>query len=146
MSSMRRSSNSKEREQTFTISFRSSFFTVNCQCNDEAPTVSIVFFSGLSLEVIRVLRSEERFLFSMPYAENLTLNQIFCPEWRILIHRVGHIQSFDQERLRSLLLHAVFQIERRYLTTFVDWQRPSMRNRLKITCALGAGASRGSNC
>lgn len=82
-------------------------------------------------EVFRVLRPGGYFLSSVPYAEDLALNQVFCPHCGKVFHRVGHVQSFDRERLRSLLRQAGFKIERCYLTTFVDWQRPGVRNRLK---------------
>lgn len=82
-------------------------------------------------EVFRVLRPGGVFLSSVPYAEDLELSQVFCPGCGKVFHRVGQVQSFDRERLRSLLLQAGFQVERCYLTTFVDWQRPGMRNQLK---------------
>lgn len=54
-------------------------------------------------EIQRVLRPGGFLLGTVPYRENLSDNQVFCPHCSRTFHRWGHHQSFDEAKLRSVL-------------------------------------------
>ncbi|MDR5638516.1 class I SAM-dependent methyltransferase [Thermosynechococcus sp. PP42] len=82
-------------------------------------------------EVFRVLRVGGVLLASTPYREDLQASQVVCPSCGAVFHKVGHIQSFDKNRMRKLLQAAGFDVEKIWVTTFVDWQRKGFRNFIK---------------
>jgi SAM-dependent methyltransferase len=55
------------------------------------------------IEVRRVLKPEGHFIGTVPADENLQAEQVMCPHCGQLFHRWGHLQSFDEGRLRKLL-------------------------------------------
>ncbi len=58
--------------------------------------------AGLA-EVRRVLQPGGWLLGTVPYAENLKLNEVLCPQCGHLFHRWGHRQSFDEAHLARVL-------------------------------------------
>lgn len=54
-------------------------------------------------EIHRVLADEGHLIITVPYNENLTLNQVYCPKCGECFHKVGHQQSFDELRMEELL-------------------------------------------
>ncbi|HYP67635.1 MAG TPA: class I SAM-dependent methyltransferase, partial [Thiobacillaceae bacterium] len=55
------------------------------------------------VEVRRVLKPGGRFIGTVPADENLLDYRIVCPHCGELFHRWGHVQSFDEGRLRAML-------------------------------------------
>jgi SAM-dependent methyltransferase len=54
-------------------------------------------------EIQRVLRPGGSLIGTVPYRENLSENEVFCPHCKATFHRWGHHQSFDEFTMRSLL-------------------------------------------
>ena len=54
-------------------------------------------------EVARVLDRGGRFIGTVPYCENLLLNQVVCPECGKVFHRWGHKKSFDTKTVHNEL-------------------------------------------
>jgi cyclopropane fatty-acyl-phospholipid synthase-like methyltransferase len=54
-------------------------------------------------EISRVLKPGGRLLGTVPADENLLDNRVVCPHCGEVFHRWGHLQSFTEGRLRSLL-------------------------------------------
>lgn len=54
-------------------------------------------------EVARVMRRGAWFLGTVPYCENLALNEVVCPRCQEVFHRWGHQRSFDLLTLRTEL-------------------------------------------
>lgn len=52
-------------------------------------------------EILRVLKRGGWFIGTVPYQEDLLLNQVVCPKCGEVFHRWGHQQSFNKEMLRS---------------------------------------------
>jgi SAM-dependent methyltransferase len=55
-------------------------------------------------EVVRVMRGGAWFIGTVPYRENLALNEVVCPRCQEVFHRWGHQRSFDLQTMRSELL------------------------------------------
>lgn len=87
-------------------------------------------------EVGRVLRPRGMLLASTPYRENLAVHTAVCPDCGKVFHRFGHVQSFDRARLTELLARFGYEVRRLRVTTFIDWRRPGLRNRLKSAVRL----------
>ena len=81
--------------------------------------------------VLRVLRPKGSLLISTPYQENLSANRVVCPDCGKAFHKFGHVQSFGKERMRSLLERHEFNIDKMFVTSFVDWRRKGIINLLK---------------
>lgn len=60
------------------------------------------FRSGVE-EIVRVMRNVSWFLGTVPYCENLSLNQVMCPRCGEIFHRWGHKGSFDVRTIRNEL-------------------------------------------
>lgn len=54
-------------------------------------------------EVRRVLKQGGRFIGTVPADENLPDNRVLCPHCGELFHRWGHLQTFSEERLHTML-------------------------------------------
>jgi SAM-dependent methyltransferase len=75
--------------------------------------------AGLS-EVERVLAPGGWFLGTVPYAEDLRLHVVVCPECGSRFHRWGHHRAFDEEVLTAELAgtFAVVRVRRRAFVAF----------------------------
>ena len=60
------------------------------------------FYMGIS-EVVRVIDQCGWFIGTVPYRENLVLNQVICPRCGQVFHRWGHRRSFDLKTMRESL-------------------------------------------
>jgi 2-polyprenyl-3-methyl-5-hydroxy-6-metoxy-1,4-benzoquinol methylase len=95
-------------------------------------------------EVKRVLKPKGMLLTTTPHQEDLGANTVVCPDCGHVFHKVGHLQSFDRQRMAALMHDAGFRVERLYITTFVDWRRRGVGNFLKslvrkILARMGEG-------
>lgn len=54
-------------------------------------------------EVVRVMRKGAWFIGTVPYCENLALNEVVCPMCQEVFHRWGHQRSFDLQTMRTEL-------------------------------------------
>lgn len=61
-------------------------------------------------EINRVLMKQGKFIFSVPFNENLELNTYTCPHCSGRFHKVRHLQSFDKNRIKHLLENKGFRI------------------------------------
>jgi len=82
-------------------------------------------------EVARVLRPGGTVVITTPYKENLKENETVCPSCGHVHHKVGHVQSWDEARLRGFIEDANLVVEKMYVTTFVDWERKGIKSRIK---------------
>lgn len=82
-------------------------------------------------EVLRVLKPGGFLLASTPYRENLVDNTVVCPSCTEVFHRYGHVQVFDKPRMQRLLMDHSFKVEKIWISTFVDWERKGLKNKLK---------------
>ncbi len=87
--------------------------------------------AGSLSEVLRVLRPGGYLLCSTPYREDLGASRVVCPECGCVFHKVGHLQTFDKYAMRQLLEGKGFQIQKTWLSTFIDWERKGLRNFIK---------------
>jgi SAM-dependent methyltransferase len=71
-------------------------------------------------EVRRVVRVGGRFWGTVPAREVLNDQATVCPCCGSRFHRWGHVQTFDRERIRRLLMGG-FEIERLAERSFVSW-------------------------
>ncbi len=65
--------------------------------------------SGIA-ETARVLKKSGHFIITTPSDEDLKLNSVVCPECGHQFHRYGHLQSFNQEKIRTILSGHGFKI------------------------------------
>ena len=86
-------------------------------------------------EVFRVIVQGGWFLGTVPYCENLRLNQVVCPKCGEVFHRWGHKRSFYIKTIRdelSLFLN-VIDVKR---TAFVSFQGRSVSGKIKSLIRL----------
>ena len=67
--------------------------------------------AGLS-ETFRVLRPGGHLIVTVPFNELLEKNSITCPNCCHHFHRVGHLQSFDKDRMSTLLRESGFSLKK----------------------------------
>ena len=79
----------------------------------------------------KILKPKGSLIISTPYRENLKLNIAVCPDCGKVFHKFGHTQSFNKEKIRSVLVRNRFKVEKLFLTSFVDWRRKGLRNLVK---------------
>jgi SAM-dependent methyltransferase len=61
-------------------------------------------------EIYRVLSREGHFIITVPYNEDLNQDTVFCPKCGASFHRWGHIQVFDEKRMKEILKKRGFEI------------------------------------
>lgn len=81
--------------------------------------------SGLD-QIRRVLKPGGQLIGTVPYREVLAANQVFCPDCKKNFHRWGHLQSFDEDKMRAAIGKSlrVQQIKPVYLPAWnvTDWK------------------------
>lgn len=90
--------------------------------------------SGLS-EIRRVLKPRGLLIGTVPYRENLSLNEVFCPDCKKTFHRWGHQQSFDEARIRSLL-DKHFKVKKAKPIYFPTWEVADWKGKLSMSARL----------
>ena len=80
-------------------------------------------------EVQRVLKVGGQFIGTVPAEENLLDNRVVCPHCGELFHRWGHLQSFNEERLNTMLAEQ-FQFVKTSRHFFGDFQSLNWKGRL----------------
>jgi SAM-dependent methyltransferase len=95
------------------------------------------FRSGIG-EIVRVMRNVGWFLGTVPYCENLSLNQVICPRCGEIFHRWGHKRSFDIRAIRDELsqFFSGAVVKRR---TFVRFQGRGIAGTVKSAVRLILG-------
>jgi len=58
---------------------------------------------GLS-EIYRVLKKEGYFIITTPYKENLEQSMVVCPKCHTRFHRIGHVSSFDETKIKKIFI------------------------------------------
>ena len=61
-------------------------------------------------EICRVLRVGGHLIITVPYKEDLRQNMVVCPKCDAKFHRWGHMQVFDEKRMREMLEEKGFEI------------------------------------
>lgn len=54
-------------------------------------------------EVYKYLKKGGYFIATTPYKENLREGEIMCPECKTVFHKVQHMQSFDEKKIKKVL-------------------------------------------
>jgi SAM-dependent methyltransferase len=87
------------------------------------------------MEVFRVLVQGGWFIGTVPYCENLLLNQVVCPKCGEVFHRWGHKQSFDIPSIHNELstFFEIFRVER---TAFVSFRGRRIAGKMKSLIRL----------
>jgi SAM-dependent methyltransferase len=80
-------------------------------------------------EVHRVLRPGGRVIVTVPAREDLAAQQVVCPHCGHRHHRWGHLQSFDEARLRAFLATR-FSVESLHSRLMVAWATINWKGRL----------------
>ena len=84
-------------------SFDTIFATENLEHLDDET-----FVKGLG-EIYMVL-CRGHLIITVPYNEDLRQNMVLCPKCGAKFHRVGHMQVFDEKRMREMLERSGFEI------------------------------------
>lgn len=74
------------------------------------------------LEINRVLKDGGLLVGTVPYNENLLINQVICPCCSQVFHRWGHLQSFERNNL-SQIFDRVFSIKNIKVVYFPIWSK-----------------------
>ena len=88
-------------------------------------------------ECRRVLRSGGVFIGTVPADEDLIVNRVICPECGKAFHRWGHLQTFSQERIKTMLSNEFSEpsVQRKY---FGNWATLNWKGR--VSCFLKKAA------
>ena len=89
---------------------------------------------GLS-EIKRVLKPRGLLIGTVPYREDLSQNEVFCPDCKKTFHRWGHQQSFDEAGIRSLL-GRYFEVRRAKAIYLPTWDVADWKGKLSISARL----------
>jgi len=86
-------------------------------------------------EIRRVLMPEGILIGTVPYRENLSDNEVFCPHCKMTFHRWGHHQSFDESRMRSVLENYFFA-RKVSPAFFAPWKALDWKGKLSVSARL----------
>ncbi len=81
---------------------------------------------GMLEQLHRLLNPNGIAIITTPNEEDLSLNEIYCPECNKVFHRWQHVRRFDEVLLRSLMEKRGLVCERTFTTDFAAkglWQR-----------------------
>ncbi|MGB9121062.1 MAG: class I SAM-dependent methyltransferase [Candidatus Angelobacter sp.] len=86
-------------------------------------------------EIQRVLLPGGILIGTVPYRENLSENEVFCPQCKMTFHRWGHHQSFDESRMRSALEN-YFSACKVSPAFFAPWKILDWKGKLSVSARL----------
>jgi len=86
-------------------------------------------------EVFRVIVQGGWFLGTVPYCENLLLNQVVCPKCGEVFHRWGHKKSFEIKSIQNELF-GLFEVVKVKKTAFVTFRGRSAAGKIKSLIRL----------
>jgi SAM-dependent methyltransferase len=94
-------------------------------------------------EVGRVLKTDGKFVGTVPANENLLENRVICPHCGESFHRWGHLQTFSLASLADRLISREFTVRRMETRAFPDWSRRGPYSLLKncVRHVLGRAGS-----
>lgn len=81
-------------------------------------------------EVWRVLKFKGVFIGTVPYNENLDEQVVVCPKCGNLFHKWGHLQSFNEEKIMSLLSKK-FEINIIKPKMFISWNTLNYKGKIE---------------
>ncbi len=84
------------------------------------------------LEVSRVLKKGAKFVGTVPYDENLDIQQVVCPNCGEKFHRWGHIQNFNIIKISTLLKNN-FSISIVRPKMYVTWNTLNWKGKLSAS-------------
>lgn len=87
------------------------------------------------VEVFRVIVKGGWFLGTVPYCENLILNQVVCPKCGEVFHRWGHKKSFEIKSIQNEL-SGLFEVVKVKRTAFVTFRGRSAAGKIKSLIRL----------
>jgi len=93
-----------------------------------------IFEAGLN-QIRNVLKPGGLLIGTVPYRENLSQNEVFCPDCKKRFHRWGHQQTFDEARLASFL-RRYFRIRKLTPVYFPTWNVADWKGKLSIAARL----------
>jgi len=99
-----------ERTDHFTTRHPDNFFDliICLETLEHLPQDSASF---LFQEFLRILKPEGKLFLTVPFAEDLDRETIYCPFCQSLFHRWQHLNSFSKEKLEPLIAAHGFRIE-----------------------------------
>ena len=86
-------------------------------------------------EIRRVLKPGGWFLGTVPYNEDLRLNEVVCPTCGDVFHRWGHQKSFNLEAVRKELA-PLFEVREMRRTAFVSFRERGLGGKCKSLARL----------
>lgn len=97
-------------------------------------------------EIFRVLRPGGYLLGTVPFQENLSDNEVVCPNCGEVFHRWGHQQDFDQRKLKEIFPEDSKKLVIK-LRLFISWRGLNSKRRVAtfVKLLLFYLGSHGSN-
>jgi len=86
-------------------------------------------------EVFRVIAKGGWFLGTVPYCENLILNQVVCPKCGEVFHRWGHTKSFNIATIQNEF-SGFFEVAKVKRTAFITFRGRSAAGKIKSLIRL----------